>query len=34
MTLFTRATQKSALFCDVMRKYFDEEYDPLTLARL
>jgi uncharacterized protein (DUF1810 family) len=34
MTLFAHATPDNQIFEDALKKYFDGEYDPLTLARL
>lgn len=34
MTLFAHATTDEEVFLEALRKYFDGEYDPLTVARL
>lgn len=34
MTLFSRATPENEIFFECLRKYFDGEPDPATLARL
>jgi uncharacterized protein (DUF1810 family) len=34
MTLFAQATAENEVFVECLRKYFDGEHDPATLARL
>jgi uncharacterized protein (DUF1810 family) len=34
MTLFAHATAENQVFVDTLQKYFEGEFDPVTLARL